>query len=434
MRQGDAQELLRHALYRLGDSAKPLNCYRFAYCWATVARMFPPGRRRVTLWHEGVALRGDYYWAWRETSVDGLLADLGLNREAFEPWMLEAFEAGFTKVKRRKTDKFMRADTMAKMLDVDRAERALLQLRHIGATDYPKAERQADAKPAKREYDRASAEGKRRKAGATPRTESCAAVKPWEYFGEKRGPFYQRPKAEREAMRVEAVRLREAGEKPTWHCSRTDSSHEKRRKPESAEQRKQWEIEGVSRHTWYRHRAKAKAASNSQAGTDWHCPRTNSSPPAIQGIPVTWESSMAARPIRSQGVASPSAPSRRRADPLLGGPPALPPATSSVPLPSVTQAVEVAAVQSASAPPTITRRSLAWINRDHTWRATSGGYTRPHDAKRRSSADPSVARSQVLTPAREGRSASVLWRLRISPQAAACLAGFVWVTQALEAA
>ena len=73
--RGTHEELLRHALYRLGDSAKPLNCYRFAYCWATVARMFPPGRHRVMLWHEGVALRGDYYWAWPETSVDGLLAD-----------------------------------------------------------------------------------------------------------------------------------------------------------------------------------------------------------------------------------------------------------------------------------------------------------------------------------------------------------------------
>ena len=52
-------------------------------------------------------------------------------------------------------------------------------------------------------------------------------------------------------------------------------------KPLSAERRKEWEGEGISRRTWYRHRAKAKGAATVQAGTENEplgqgaCPKTH---------------------------------------------------------------------------------------------------------------------------------------------------------------
>jgi hypothetical protein len=269
--------LVRHALYRLGDkSPKPLNWRSFGYCMTVIALMIRPGRHYEARWHKGVMLRGKYYWWWPEATTHAFLAEIGLGCEgAITESALEALEDGIDAAKRRKSVGFMRADTMAEMLDVDRAERELLKFWHIGAVDFPKEERDAANKKAKQQRD----ERRRRAAGATPRSNSFAAVKPWLYFGEKRTPYYERPEAERLAMLAEAIKLRRDGEKPPRKL-RSKVKH----RPTSIEGQAPWKRERISRRTWYRRKAgtpkrtdsrpvetpdfpAAGTASNSQNGT-----------------------------------------------------------------------------------------------------------------------------------------------------------------------
>jgi hypothetical protein len=359
---------VRHALYRLGDkSAKPLNWHKWGYCMGVVALMIRPGRHHETLWHEGVMLRGDYYWTRPEATAHAFLAEIGLGcPDAITESALATLEDGLAAAKRRKATSFMRADTMAEILNVDRAERERLRLWHIGATDYPKAERQAAAKATKRENDRARDERKRRAAGARPRaryeSESFTRVQPWLYFDETRTAFYERPKDERDAMLVEAIRLRENGEKPERNA-RTSPSH-----PASSY--------GLARHL------------------------SGESPPVSSG-PSRHGGSLKAAAALSHAAtkaalhASIKAEGSRRCYLGEGG-----------------------------------RFYHGWTRRTkdihHPAAATSAPYAWPVDAKRHSSGDPNIARPQVLTPSREGRAASVLWQSHRSRPVAACFPMLFW--------
>ena len=81
----------------------------------------------------------------------------------------------------------LRADTLGKLLGVTKEERRALGLRTIRAKGQSKRDLTADRKASDREYQRL----KRAQAGATPRSASKAALKPWESVGLSRSAWYR---------------------------------------------------------------------------------------------------------------------------------------------------------------------------------------------------------------------------------------------------
>ena len=200
----------------------------WSYCWAIVVLVIPSGQHRLTtLSRNGRPLQKPPIAAWPNCTAQAALEDLGFQRYAPD-WPREAIGSGVDKARRRqrKTDSFLRADAMAKLLDVARFERDRLKLTHIGAVDFPKAVRDKARKERKRQRDRARAAQKRRDAKATPRAQyeaqSAEAVKPWLEFGMCRSSFYQLDKIERKQMLMEALRknLNQDAQvrRPPVHC------------------------------------------------------------------------------------------------------------------------------------------------------------------------------------------------------------------------
>jgi hypothetical protein len=212
-RAGSAiNELLRLAEHRLKHNEKELNWHNLAYCWAVPVLMFPSGPYEIVRGKHAPHYQRKYFASWPDCTADALLGAIGV---AHPPdWVVEAVAAGIVKARRRRAKGFIAGDTAAKMLEVNRAERDLLQLRGIGAVDFLRPQRKAEAKERRRERDRVRKEAERRASGARPRSQSAAVIRPWEHFNESRASFYRRPKDERDAMLVEALRERETNSSP----------------------------------------------------------------------------------------------------------------------------------------------------------------------------------------------------------------------------
>lgn len=97
--------------------------------------------------------------------------------------------------------RFATHDQVARLLNVVLTERSNLGLRTIGAIDRTKAQRAKDRKAQNAKHQRA----KRTLNGATPRSKSKAAMKPWEADGVSRSTFYARQKAAMEAPSIAHV-------------------------------------------------------------------------------------------------------------------------------------------------------------------------------------------------------------------------------------
>ncbi|GEC30525.1 hypothetical protein N181_09770 [Sinorhizobium fredii USDA 205] len=105
----------------------------------------------------------------------------------------------------------LKADAVAKLLDVTMSLRTALGLHTIGACDMATAERKDLAKANKRERDKGRQERKRRELGMVDRksqqAQTLAATKPWEAEGMSRRTWFYRQKRDCTAMsRVEINR------------------------------------------------------------------------------------------------------------------------------------------------------------------------------------------------------------------------------------
>ncbi|MCC3245097.1 hypothetical protein LG047_07165 [Methylocystis sp. WRRC1] len=191
------QECLRVAENRIA-SGTALNWHNLAYCWAVPVLMFPARVYKITKGKHAHKYQREYFATWPDATAKSLLVELGIANP--EPWIVEAVQSGIDKARRRRVRGFVNADTAARMIGVDRAERENLQLRTIGAIDFLKADRAAAATERRKARDKKRRAAARVAAGARPRSQSYSAVKPWAAFGESRASFYRRPKEEREQM------------------------------------------------------------------------------------------------------------------------------------------------------------------------------------------------------------------------------------------
>lgn len=112
-----------------------------------------------------------------------------LDRRGLE-WF-DGLEGVFERAGRR--PKALRADAVAKLLNVTWDERKACRLKTIGAVDMNQRQRRAERRKVHAERERA----RREREGATPRGKSLARTKPWEAEGIKRSAWYARKQAGR---------------------------------------------------------------------------------------------------------------------------------------------------------------------------------------------------------------------------------------------
>jgi hypothetical protein len=84
------------------------------------------------------------------------------------------------------------SDEIAKLLRVTFAKRRKLKLWTFGACDLSPQERKARAKARKKRMDRKRAAGRRRQDGAKPQTESLSQTQPWKVDGISRRTWERR--------------------------------------------------------------------------------------------------------------------------------------------------------------------------------------------------------------------------------------------------
>lgn len=148
---------------------------------------------------------------------------------------------------------FPTADQIARQLAVTYAEVRAFGLTTIGAVDRGKAQRLVE----RREKDRERKRLARLAAGMTPRAEALATAKPWTASGMSRSAWYAAgkpvalvapaPWTDLSALFIgDGVRTKPSRGSATAEETTTATP---------------WELAGVSRRTWFRHRAAAAAAA-----------------------------------------------------------------------------------------------------------------------------------------------------------------------------
>ena len=118
----------------------------------------------------------------------------------------------------------LKADAVAKLLDVTMSLRTVLGLHTIGACDMATAERKDLAKANKRERDKARQERKRRELGMVDRksqqAQTLASTKPWEAEGISRRTWFYRQK--RDCTAMSPVGIKRKGDTPVQPASQPD--------------------------------------------------------------------------------------------------------------------------------------------------------------------------------------------------------------------
>jgi hypothetical protein len=208
----DLITLWRHRV----TTGQDLDLFWLGFCLAVPTGMFPPGRYRY--WprvrrgpRKGEFLRAEYWGSWPVASAEAFAVDAGIELDDDQ---LETLRRGVTAAQRHASGRFLKADTMARRLNVTIEEREGLAIWKVGAIDAGPEERKARRIERRRARDRARDETRRRARGAKPRAESVERLKPWEAIGESRMTFYRRPKEERDRHVAELI-ARKAKENDT---------------------------------------------------------------------------------------------------------------------------------------------------------------------------------------------------------------------------